>query len=335
MRTPLLITPSQTNVWLLKLIPPIRWGRWLAGGTIFLLVLSPFLILGYASEDTPADGVDLEVGLFFATLFAYMIPVHHLIMQRSLMALEQLRPRFSAHPELISISVQKILTRPPGWQIAYAVTGLAAGLVHNLLILGDGGLEQSLSQPGTILNLIITTAIWITMTATIASLVENAIVFKRLTRQVEFNVLDTQVLTPFGSVAVSSTLALIGAQAAFPLLIVGSESSWVSFVPGLVATGAPMIFLFLLPVIPMHRRIMSAKRTALASAAADLTPLLSTEQPDYAHLEPLLTYRREVIAAPEWPFDTSVMSRLAIYLIIPPLTWVGAALIEILVDTAI
>ena len=335
MGTTLEIAASRTNFWLLKLVPPGRWGRWLTGSAVFLIILTPYLILHGVSADTALDGVDLNVALFFATLFAYMIPVHHLIMQRSLTALEQMRPRFSTHPELIAASVQKILTRQPRWQIVYVMTGLAAGVVHNLLILDDVGLEQLLSQPGTILNLIITTAIWITMTATIASLVENAIVFKRLTGQIEFNVLDTQVLTPFGSVAVSSTLALIGAQAAFPLLIVGSDSGWVSFVPGLVATGAPMIFLFLLPVIPMHRRIMSAKRTTLAGAAVDLAPLLSAEHPDYAGLEPLLTYRREVIAAPEWPFDTTVMGRLAIYLIIPPLTWIGAALIEILVDTAI
>ena len=34
----------------------------------------------------------------------------------------------------------------------------------------------------------------------------------------------------------------------------------------------------------------------------------------------------------EWPFDVGVMTRLAFYLVIPPLTWVGAALIENAVD---
>ena len=55
----------------------------------------------------------------------------------------------------------------------------------------------------------------------------------------------------------------------------------------------------------------------------------------YGDLAPLLLYRREITAAPEWPFDTSVMGRLALYLVIPPLTWVGAALIEMLVDRAV
>ena len=78
----------------------------------------------------------------------------------------------------------------------------------------------------------------------------------------------------------------------------------------------------------MHQRIMVAKQEALARVTAVLSPLLEEEHPDYRTLEPLLTYRREVIDAPEWPFDTSVLGRLAIYLIIPPLTWIGAALID-------
>ena len=36
-----------------------------------------------------------------------------------------------------------------------------------------------------------------------------------------------------------------------------------------------------------------------------------------------------------WPFDTGALTRLSLYLIIPPLTWAGAALIERLVDSAL
>jgi hypothetical protein len=34
----------------------------------------------------------------------------------------------------------------------------------------------------------------------------------------------------------------------------------------------------------------------------------------------------------DWPLDIGALSQLAFYLIIPPLTWVGAALIENVVD---
>ena len=34
----------------------------------------------------------------------------------------------------------------------------------------------------------------------------------------------------------------------------------------------------------------------------------------------------------DWPFDIGSLGRLAFYLIIPPLTWIGAALIENVVN---
>ncbi|MEZ5504311.1 MAG: hypothetical protein R3E50_17250 [Halioglobus sp.] len=34
----------------------------------------------------------------------------------------------------------------------------------------------------------------------------------------------------------------------------------------------------------------------------------------------------------EWPFDFPALLRLGLYLILPPLAWVGAALIQNLVD---
>ena len=48
----------------------------------------------------------------------------------------------------------------------------------------------------------------------------------------------------------------------------------------------------------------------------------------FDQLVPLLNYRREIVQVSTWPFDVGNMTRLAFYLIIPPLTWAGAALIE-------
>jgi hypothetical protein len=49
-------------------------------------------------------------------------------------------------------------------------------------------------------------------------------------------------------------------------------------------------------------------------------------------LVPLLTYRREISQLSTWPFDLGNITTLAFYLVIPPLTWTGAALIENLVN---
>ena len=47
----------------------------------------------------------------------------------------------------------------------------------------------------------------------------------------------------------------------------------------------------------------------------------------------LLDYRNRGQQVREWPFSVGGLGILTLYLVIPPLTWVGAALIENLVDT--
>lgn len=56
------------------------------------------------------------------------------------------------------------------------------------------------------------------------------------------------------------------------------------------------------------------------------------EQLQQLGLVDLLAYRREVAAVREWPFDTPVVSRFALYVILPPASWVAAALVERFVD---
>ena len=46
----------------------------------------------------------------------------------------------------------------------------------------------------------------------------------------------------------------------------------------------------------------------------------------------LLVYRREIAQVSEWPFNAGVATRLVFYLVIPPLTWVAAGLIDVLIE---
>jgi hypothetical protein len=48
---------------------------------------------------------------------------------------------------------------------------------------------------------------------------------------------------------------------------------------------------------------------------------------------PSYRHPQEISQVSTWPFDLGNIARLALYLIIPPLTWAGAALIENVVDS--
>jgi hypothetical protein len=185
-----------------------------------------------------------------------------------------------------------------------------------------------------------TVLIWLTMTTVISALTKNALLFYRLGRDhLRIDLLNTRELLPLAWVAVISTLSMIGAQALFVLLAMDTHTSLAAVLPGFMATTIPMLPLFMLPIWSAHQRLKIVKRDELKAIHARLeraregldTPLEKPEK--LAHLNDLLAYRREIMGISEWPFDLGAVSRLGLYLIIPPLTWVGAALIENLVET--
>ncbi|MFV2089983.1 MAG: hypothetical protein ACC642_04960, partial [Pseudomonadales bacterium] len=267
-----------------------------------------------------------------------IVPVFHFITERAQQAFRGLVPILGSESAQLTTWEARISRKPRTWNSLVLMLGLSAGLVHNWLLWPPLDFVVLLGYPFGLMSILSTMLVWVSMTTVIAALLDNARLFNRLAKQAEINVLNPKSLTPFASVAVSSTLAIIGAQAAFPALIYGSDMNQLAFVPGLIATGIPMLLMFFLPIWPVHQRLIEAKRAELESVSAEINRLphpRENEPRNYQSLNPLLIYRREITQMSEWPFDTSVMGRLALYLIIPPLTWVGAALIENLVDAAI
>jgi hypothetical protein len=113
-----------------------------------------------------------------------------------------------------------------------------------------------------------------------------------------------------------------------------SASDWVSIVPGLAASFVPSLALFFIPVWPLHKRLRASKAASLddidnsIQALGNLSGLALTNVESVEQLNRLLLLRREVQLVSIWPYDTSNMFRFMLYLLLPPLTWVGAALVE-------
>ncbi|MCB1843012.1 MAG: hypothetical protein KDI09_08645, partial [Halioglobus sp.] len=75
-----------------------------------------------------------------------------------------------------------------------------------------------------------------------------------------------------------------------------------------------------------------AETDSLISECIQRDSLFALDATRQQRLATLLVYRRELADLPGWPFDISNVTRLSLYLVIPPLTWVAAALIENVVD---
>jgi hypothetical protein len=326
----------QHRVWLLALVPNIPFGRPLAGLVILITLLGWFWAAGiFFDGDTRSTS---GAAAFFAVILAYIVPVFHYITGRTRQAFDDLAPHLDMDVSRIDAWRRSIDHKGPRWTGWNLSIGVAAWLAHTALLLGDPPEDPSKALHGAAFVAIVAGPglVWIVMTCTVGALIDNARVFRRLAAHIRIDLINPAPLTAFARVAVSSTLALIGAQAAFPIMWLGPTISAVASIPGLIVISVAMLMLFILPIWPIHRAIVAAKRAELARingllSAARAAGASEPLDERIGRLNPYLLYRREIAGVHDWPFDTGVLTRLAVYLIIPPLTWVGAAFIDVAV----
>ena len=329
------VEPRLYRHWLLRLVPGFAGGGWLSGALLFGATFSL-----YQTISDPRY-INTYSVMFLSGMVAYMIPIHALIVARSEQALDTLRPLMSltaAQFEQRRMQLSHQSLRAHLWMSG---VGLLLGLGHMLILeYGRTGTPATILSSGTAaVSAFGTVFIWLVMTNVISIIVNNAVIFYRLGRDhLRISLLHAHELVPLASVSVISTLSLIGAQALFGLLALDGDSNWITMLPGFLGTAVPMVPMFLLPVWAVHKRLQRLKSDALDAINQGLASYrgdsgrLPHNNADLGELNQLLAYRREIQSVPEWPFDLGAMSRLGLYLIIPPLTWIGAALIENLVD---
>jgi len=324
--------------WLLALVPGRRFSRWLTGAAYFIL-LYPLFRLG-----TDGELEDRTPALFFSLVIAYIVPVFSYITEKAREAMRELRPLL----DLDEAGFDHTYARLSGAALPVVALQFAGGAcmgIAHLTALGGspgdalanliGSINGLMSGVGTLLT-------WVVMTSVISMLIQQAVIFARLgagiVHATPFNV---RSLSPFARVSISASLATIGALALFPLIGLEGGIDLKEILPGAIAMIAPLVAMFLLPVWPLHRRLAAMKQRNLVeidrliNQSLDGSGLIDSNMQKPGQLNLLLTYRRELDESATWPFDVSNFGRLAIYLFIPPLTWVAAALIENLIDSVL
>lgn len=285
---------------------------------------------------------DNPPALFFSLVLAYIIPMFSFITARTREALFDLRPILDMNDNEFSLAEDHLDSSSNISLLLCLTFGIVCGFAHLSLLRGSpvaaamdmfGSASMLMSATGTIV-------VWVVMTFVVTKLIQQAILFGRLGRHsVRVTLLNTSNLLPFARVSISASLAIIGALALFPLISIEGGLNVAESVPGVVAMMVPLLVMFIIPVWPVHRRLRAMKSAELAVVNDKIEALVpaSAGAPitDEAllKLSPMINYRREIASTPTWPFDVGNVARLMFYLIIPPLTWAGAALIENVVDS--
>jgi hypothetical protein len=149
------------------------------------------------------------------------------------------------------------------------------------------------------------------------------------------DLLDLSPLAPFTQQGLTNALLMIGLLSIWSLMMIETGFGQLMLVIG-GATLAGTAFALLAPVYGVHLRICQSKEQALGwvntELAAEhptfLTPRAGQES---GRMADLVAYRGMIESVPEWPFTLSTYSRIALYVLLPVVTWgIGLAAEEIL-----
>ncbi len=328
-------TQNLSRIWLLNLILPFggRFNRLL---TALLIIPLTWITLWMISPEISKYELT-----FFACVFGYSIVIFSRIIEQSERAVDEIEAVTDLTAEQLA-PLRSYMSRYTRAEFIYNFIGaIIAGVIHMTLIrlALDTPLNEVFSNRELYASQIGTLGAWIILTFVISSLINNALAWSRLGRAIDIDLLQSRAVCAIGRIAVLSTLSVIGAQTLFFLLILENGWDWYTAFPGLLASSQPTLAMFLIPVWPLHRRLQKNKSETLARLDKKLAELGNVaeialeDSTKVDELNRLLQLRREVQEASVWPFDASNLLKLGFYVLLVPMTWVGAALVETVVDT--
>ncbi len=144
------------------------------------------------------------------------------------------------------------------------------------------------------------------------------------------DLLDLRALGPFANQSLRTVLRWAIWFAVSSLFLIGRPDVFNAL--GLVPLLAISVTALLLPASGVRRRIRALKSQELDRIDDHLRAARSRLADGDTAFADWAAYRSLVAAAPEWPFDLGSLTRVTLYLAIGAGSWLGAALVERLLD---
>ena len=324
----------------IPLAPP--WVALIFGLTLYGLFLAYTVLFG--SEFAAEPGVAIENAWAAELLLAFLaavVPAITVYTRRGAVRdLYDLRPILRCSDEEYSELRRRITAiRPRILQGVGLFFGVSAAVqIANDPSIWEGGVRPPLRDP-TLIWIALRNGLNIYMIARGVYIeLSLARAFSSLgTKIASINLLDRAPLSPFGRRGLRSVLLWMLYTLFYSSLYAGSWAADV--LPLVLISFAAFAFTaFLLPVLGAHRRIRQARDLELARVREGIQTtrdalLVSgpVEMPG-GRLADLVAYEARISAVRAWPFDTPMLLRFGLYLVIGLGSWFGAAFVERLLD---
>ena len=151
----------------------------------------------------------------------------------------------------------------------------------------------------------------------------------RFGRRVRVDLFDRNLGRRFGSVATANVGFVAGGVASMALQSLDAEFRWHNYEAGAYVGLASAALLFWLPLDGLRRNLVAEKERRLVAFQRTLAAMA---RDDVVRLEVALQHRDRIETAATVPVDVSVARRIVVSIVLPPLAWIAAAVVENWVD---
>jgi hypothetical protein len=325
-------------------VPP-----WQVGTAIFLALTLLFcgvevalgrhrMIVDFAPDSPALRNVRLAILLFLSA--AYAVAASLYLVRRERESLAALLP----HLRVTAAEADTLRAVPGQFRRATLWRGGLIGLAVALLI-------PLLADPARVLydprqwdsemywhRVILLALGWWLGRMTLLVVTQSLRMRELVRRLPELDLFDPAPLRPFASQVSSHALVLAGVTGILALNLL--EERFGLMVGTLVVMNAAFAALTVFgPLRGIRDRLRAAKTRALAWCRGELAGAAARLEGDVpepgatGRMADLVAYETRVEAVAEWPFDAGAIRRLAFYLLIPLISWLGGALVERLIDS--
>ena len=218
----------------------------------------------------------------------------------------------------------------------YLLIGIAGGLFYANVFNVPQPFWQQLTLPTIQAILLGQNLVWLCIGFAIAIRLHTAWQFNQAGKLVPIDIYEQSALRPFSRNGLVDVLLAMGALSLTSLQSIDAEFRFENYMYALIVSIPAATTLGLLPMAAIHKRILAQRNTEFAAVnqfIQDSPRDLTT--PNITSLELLLQRRERLLALNTWPIDVTTVTRFFLYLVIPPLAWLGAAFVEIAVDSVI
>ncbi len=309
-----------------------RYSAEIAGPVVLLLLITMFFYSGVLRPESLPAYFDSSSQLLGHALLLILTPaflITYLIIaqRRSMRFAERL------------VASRSITADPSEWiqeiRGRTLLTGLAIGFLYGLLLNVPPEWRNSFASVGLQTQSIVIGQIflWSIVGIVLAYRLHTAWSFYAQGKVVRINLYDTSKYMPFARNGLDDVFGITILLVLLTLQSLDAQFRLTDYITAWVIAFPAAASLLILPMLSLQRRLLAHKKEFLEEMDRQVSEAARVVEPgSLTQIELLMQHRDRIQHTSAWPIDMSIATRLILYIVIPPIAWLGAAVVEFGLD---